>query len=385
MRPFRTVLEQKIRERRMTFEEFVAYAETYAREHREPGTLSVRHLQRLAAGRRSDGRPLGPVRPETARLLEHILGLDIDRLLAPPSTTVIADDPAADLRRKLDVARRIDGSLVTEFQSQLASIRRLDRQLGAVIAHDEVRTKINQVANLLAHSVSGRAREQLAGLLSELYCLAGWQALDMGKVGASWRHYDHANTSALESEDYAFKMLASAGRAFVLIDAGETALAVDVLSTACRTTDRKCSHLLRSWMSAAHGEALAANGQQNESLRAYDQAATLLPTDVVDPEGPYIALDSVHLARWRGHALARCGMSSAIDVLSDALEQLAPTFTRAETALRVDLATALAAIDEPDEACAQVNHARRLATQIGSSRQNARLTILASRMRSHRS
>jgi hypothetical protein len=38
MRPFRTVLEQKIRERRMTFEEFVAYAETFAREHREPGT-----------------------------------------------------------------------------------------------------------------------------------------------------------------------------------------------------------------------------------------------------------------------------------------------------------------------------------------------------------
>jgi hypothetical protein len=110
MRPFRTVLEQKIRERRMTFEEFVAYAETYAREHREPGTLSVRHLQRLAAGRRSDGRPLGPVRPETARLIEQILGLDIDQLLAPPSAPAMTDDSAADLRRKLDVARRIDGS-----------------------------------------------------------------------------------------------------------------------------------------------------------------------------------------------------------------------------------------------------------------------------------
>jgi 8-oxo-dGTP pyrophosphatase MutT (NUDIX family) len=81
---FRTVLEQKIRERRQTFEEFVAYAETYAREHNEPGTLGVRHLQRLVAGRRSDGRPLGPVRPETARLLEHIFRLSIDELLSAP-------------------------------------------------------------------------------------------------------------------------------------------------------------------------------------------------------------------------------------------------------------------------------------------------------------
>jgi tetratricopeptide (TPR) repeat protein len=376
MRPFRTVLEQKIRERRMTFEEFVAYAETYAREHREPGTLSVRHLQRLAAGRRSDGRPLGPVRPETARLLEHILGLDIDQLLAPPSAAVSADDPAADLRRKLDVARRIDGSIVAEFQSQLASIRRLDRQLGAVIAHDEVRTKIDQVANLLAHSVSGGAREQLAGLLSELYCLAGWQALDVGNVGISWRYYDHANTSALESEGYAFKMLASAGRAFVLIDIDKTALAVDVLTAACRTTDRKCSHLLRSWMSAALGEALAANGQQDESLRAFDHAVALLPTDTIDPDSPYVALDSVHLTRWRGHALAQCGMPAAIDVLSSALERLDRTFIRAETALRVDLATALSAIGERSEAQTQADHAHTLATRIGSTRQARRMKAL---------
>jgi hypothetical protein len=84
-RTFRTVLEQKIRERRQTFEEFVAYAETYAREHNEPGTLGVRHLQRLMSGRRSDGRPLGPVRPETARLLEQIFRLSIDELLAMPA------------------------------------------------------------------------------------------------------------------------------------------------------------------------------------------------------------------------------------------------------------------------------------------------------------
>jgi 8-oxo-dGTP pyrophosphatase MutT (NUDIX family) len=79
----RTLLEQLIRERRQTFEEFAEFAEKFAREHDEPGTLSVRHLSRLVAGARPDGRPLGSVRPATARLLEHIFGLSIDELLAP--------------------------------------------------------------------------------------------------------------------------------------------------------------------------------------------------------------------------------------------------------------------------------------------------------------
>lgn len=94
MQTFRTVLEQKIRERRQTFEEFAEYAETYARDHREPGTLSVRHLQRLAAGCRRSGQPLGPVRPATARLLEAIFGLSIDELLAAPTRVPASRTPA---------------------------------------------------------------------------------------------------------------------------------------------------------------------------------------------------------------------------------------------------------------------------------------------------
>jgi hypothetical protein len=83
MRAFRTVLEQKVWERRQTLEEFAEYAEMYAREHKEPGSIGVRHLQRLASGRGPKGQPLGAVKPATARLLESILGLSIDELLRP--------------------------------------------------------------------------------------------------------------------------------------------------------------------------------------------------------------------------------------------------------------------------------------------------------------
>jgi hypothetical protein len=84
MRVFRTLLEQKIWERRQTFEEFAEFAEVFAREHGEPGSVSARHVQRLAGGRGPGGRPLGPVRPATARLLERIFGVGVDELLSPP-------------------------------------------------------------------------------------------------------------------------------------------------------------------------------------------------------------------------------------------------------------------------------------------------------------
>ncbi|RDI31863.1 hypothetical protein [Lentzea flaviverrucosa] len=84
MRTFRTVLEQRIWERRLTLEEFVEEAELYAREHREPGTLGLRHLQRLVAGRRSADEPLGQVKASTARLLENMFGSTVEVLLSPP-------------------------------------------------------------------------------------------------------------------------------------------------------------------------------------------------------------------------------------------------------------------------------------------------------------
>jgi ADP-ribose pyrophosphatase YjhB (NUDIX family) len=81
----RTVLEERIKERRQTFEEFVRYAERFAREHHEGGTLSLRHLQRLASGGTQQPSRL---RPATARLLERIFAENIETLLSPPNLHV---------------------------------------------------------------------------------------------------------------------------------------------------------------------------------------------------------------------------------------------------------------------------------------------------------
>ena len=358
----------------MTFEEFVQHAEAFARDNHEPGTLSLRHLQRLVSG-----QPTGTLRPATVRLLEHLFGEPITALLAPPKTTAANDgeDPAVELCRLLDAARRVDRSAISLLHQQLDAIRQLDRKLGAIVVRDELKTKICQVERLAAHSLAPGTREPLAALLSEMHTLAGWQALDLGDISDSWQHYEQSRSTAAQSDSIAHQSHATAEQAFVLIDAGATQEAIDLLDSARQRADATAPGVLRAWLAAAHGEALAAHGERTASLYAFDQAAELLPDDPTD-ERPYVALDPVHLARWRGHALARFGDPEAAAVLTDALNRLDPSFVRAETALRVDLATALAATGDRDEARTHAHHADRLAVQVGSARQRRRIkTILA--------
>ena len=311
-RPPRTLLEQRIRQRRMTYEEFIQHAETFARDNHEPGTLSLRHLQRLASGQTHH-----TLRPATARLLERLLDEPIAALLAPPRTAADeGDDPASELRQLLDTARRVDRSTITVLHQQLDAIRRLDRQLGAIIVQDELNTKIRQVQRLATYSLAPGTREPLAALLSEMHTLAGWQALDLGNLTQAWQHYEHSRATAAQSNSTPHESHAAAEQAFVLIDAGATRDAVDLLDGARHRADTTAPRILRAWLAAAHGEALAAHGNPTASLHAFDQAAELLPDDPGD-ERPYVALDVVHLARWRGHALARFGHPDAIAVLTN--------------------------------------------------------------------
>jgi len=369
-RQARTLLEQRIRERCLTFEEFVQHAETFARDHHEPGTLSLRHLQRLVSG-----RPLGTLRPATARLLERIFGEPIAALLAPPKTATAGADPASELRQLLDATQRVDRSTITLLHQQLDVLRRLDRQLGAVVVHDELNAKIRQVQGLAAHSIAPSTREPLDALLSEMHHLAGWQALDLGNIAEAWQHYGHSRSTAAQSNSIPHEAHAVAGQAIVLREAGATGDAVDLLDSARRQAEPASPRVLRSWLAATHGETLVAHGDRTTSLHAFDRAAELLPCDAAD-ERPYVELDSVHLTRWCGQVLAQFGEPDAIAVLTDALNRLDPSSVRAEARTRIALATAFAAHGDRDEARTHADHATQLATQVSSARLHRRSTTL---------
>jgi tetratricopeptide (TPR) repeat protein len=369
----RTRLEQLIKdERGETFEEFVIYVEEFTRRHKLAGTLSLRHLLRLVAGRNPDGTPLGPPRPATAKLLERIFGLPISELLAPP-TGASDNGETAELRQRLTVARHVDRDVIGLLREQLSGLRRLDRQMGAIVAYPEVRQKIEQVCQLHAHSLTPGIRADLARLLSELGALAGWESLDRHAINQAWDHHESAKQAAREADSSGLLAHATAQQALILADLGEVRAAVGQLDQARMLVERTAPALLRAWLAAAHGEGLAAAGRRDEALRAFDMAGKLLPANPVNPMLPFLFLEGSHLDRWRGHALARLGDAEAVRVLTGALERLDPTFTRAETALRVDLATALVATGERDEARVHSQRAEQLATEIGSNRQRRRL------------
>ncbi|OXM71913.1 MULTISPECIES: hypothetical protein [Amycolatopsis] len=368
------MLERKIRERGETLTEFLDYASRFARRTGESGTLSERNLKRLISGRKSDGSPIGLPRPATARLLERIFDLPIEQLLSPPDETQLPHAGTEDeLRHRLRSSSRVDPQVIAILKRQLDEIRRLDRQLGVIVVRDEVSIKVGQVARLLTHSLSPRTRQQLAGLLAELCTLLGWQTLDAGNPDQAWRHYEQAKTAALESNDPQRLAHASAEQAFALLDIGETEAAVEALTAARRTAEHSASRHLRAWLAAAHGEALAHGSDRSRALRAFDQAATLLPPSDNEPAEPYLALNEIHLTRWRGHALAQMGEPEAVAVLTSALDGLDPAFTRAEASLRVDLVIALLKQEEREEAAQHLETAAAMAESVGSRRQVRRI------------
>lgn len=131
-----------------------------------------------------------------------------------------------------------------------------------------------------------------------------------------------------------------------------------------------------AWLWAAEAETLAAAGAERQSRVALDTAFHLLPTDSVDAALPFVFLNEVHLARWRGNCLARIGLNEAVNDLTTALTKLDPSFTRAAAGLRCDLALAYSVRGQHEEARAEARLALELASLTASERQKRRINQL---------
>jgi tetratricopeptide (TPR) repeat protein len=286
------------------------------------------------------------------------------------------DDEVGELRGRLTAARGIDSGLIDLFRGQVENARRTDQRFGGVTVLDRLRTTVDQVEDLLTHSTSYGQRQQLAAVLTDAATLAGWQALDRAAIRQAWDLHEKAKAAAREAGSPILLAHATAQQAFILIDIGELAGAVEQLADARALAQHVAPSLLRAWLAAAHGEGLAAVGERDDSLRAFDTASALLPSDPVDTALPFLFLGGAHLDRWRGHALSRLGEPDAIDHISDALPRLPKEFSRARTGMLADLAFAYAAAGDRDAAVDYARQARRLASQIKSDRQLRRLSGL---------
>ncbi|WP_017974392.1 hypothetical protein [Actinopolyspora halophila] len=273
----------------------------------------------------------------------------------------------------------VDSSLVELFESQTQNFRLLDRRLGAERLFSQTSSHVHQIEEMLKYAVPGDERDLLAAALAEASALSGWQALDMRNVQDAWRMHELAKTGARESENPSILAHVTAQQAYVLLDSERPSEALSLVQRA-RTKDINRVHpRMRSWLAAAEGEMRAATGDYAGTHKALDEAERLLPKEPGDndPELPFLALNSTHLARWRGHCLARLGADEAVNDLNSALGDLAGgNFRRAEAGMRVDLALALKARGEEDEARKHAKRAEELAGNTGSARQRARIEKL---------
>ncbi len=313
------------------------------------------------------------VSPTYQRLFRDIYGLTNEDLGFPAE---LDDGEVEELRSRLTIARSVDAGTVALFRQQVENARHVDRQFGGITVLDELRSQMAQIERLLGYSTMRGQREALAGVLTEAAALAGWEALDRNAIRQAWDHHERAKAGAREAGSPQLLAHAMAQQAFILIDIGEVNAAMEQLDQARALVAHSAPALLRTWLTAAHGEGLAAAGRRDDALRAFDEADTLLPNDPVNPELPFLFLAGAHLDRWRGNALSRLGEPDAIDQLSHALPRLPPDFTRARTVMLVDLAYAYAATGDREAAQAHARQAKRLAMQIKSDRQLGRLNRL---------
>jgi tetratricopeptide (TPR) repeat protein len=295
----------------------------------------------------------------------------------PPPPAPLGDEgQAAEVRARVERSRAsVDAGLVDLLELQTDGLRSLDRRLGAVQLLAQSSAHVEQITSLLRYSLPGGVRAQLAAAGAEAAALAGWQALDLGRPDDAWHLHEVARAAAQDSEDPAVLAHVTAQQAYVLLDLDRPDDAVALIRHARHRLNDDAPTTLRAWVWAAEAEALAAAGDEPGCRHALDQAAGLV--EAGDGQTlPYLFLDAVHLARWRGHCLARLGSQEAIIDLRDSLDGLDPSFTRAEAGLHIDLALAYAQAGEQDVAQHEAERAAHLADATASERQRARIRRL---------
>jgi tetratricopeptide (TPR) repeat protein len=303
-------------------------------------------------------------------ILRALFGLtDVELFGAPERTSVPMVDGYSELVSRIEDAHGVSRSEVETFLDQTEVFRTLDRQRGAAQLVDSMNRHLETLSDALTFTVLPSARIPIASALAGTATLGAWQALDVGAADRAWRNYEMAKQAAREAGHPEYLAHAMGEQAYVLVDAGRTDLAVELVSEALAIS-ASIPPRLKAWLLGAQAEILALSGDSGACRRALDSASQLLPGDDIlrDPDMPSIFLTTAHLARWRGHSLALLGDGQAVTDLYAALDGMDSTFTRARAGLLCDLAQAHLMRGEYGDATQRLREARRIASRTGSTR-----------------
>ena len=335
------------------------------------GIRDVKVFERIA-----DGLDM----PDHARILLGLSPRQITASTPPRGITPARPGQDGELLRQITAARSIDSAVVRVLQAETDTIRLLDRRLGAPAVAGKLEAHISHIETGLRYSLRPGNRQQLAAVLADASALAGWQAIDMGRLPRAWAHFERATAAAREAGDACLLAFAAGEQAYVLLDLHRPDEALAMVRAAYDETHQAIPHQVRSWLRAAEAEMAAAAGQESTCRNALDSAARELGHGPAGDELPYLALNDTHLTRWRGNCLVQFGDPQTADELNAALAAMDGSFTRAEAGLRCDLAAALHVRGDQDQAKLHLKRAKELAQVTGSARQRRRIQDLSKRI-----
>jgi len=269
----------------------------------------------------------------------------------------------------------VDRPMVQMLEAETQNLRLLDRRLGATAAA-AVQAHAGLLEDVL-HRCVGAQHAAVAGALAEGAALAGWLALDSCDIAGAWRWHQLARSAAVESGSPILLGHVLAQAAIVLLDGGQPVSARELASEARQLSRGRVPPRVTAWLLASEAEVYARAGEHGRALRLMDTAESALPSPDED-DVPFLMLDLVHLARWRGHCLALGGASDARDYLTLAAAGEGDSL-RAAAGRHADLAHALETAGERDAAGAEAMVALDLARRCGSIRQARRMRQLLAR------
>ncbi|MFF1354046.1 XRE family transcriptional regulator [Streptomyces sp. NPDC058297] len=351
----------------------------YAEQHRI-SVASIASLRVYVSEWENDKRS---ITERYASILRPLLGAtDAELSSHSGSSESIEADGYSDLITRIDAAHNVSHSMVKTFMDQTELLRTMDRQLGASSLVDQMSGHLATLEDALTFAVLPETRRPVARALAGAATLAAWQALNVGSIERAWRHYELGKRAAQDAEEPMYLAHAMAEQAYVLCDAGRPTTAVELVRDAWRAGESHMSPRLRAWLHSAEAEICAKAGLDDDCRRALDKAADILPAgeEDRDPDMLSIFLNRRHLSRWRGNALALLGDDEAVSDLYVALDDMDPTFVRAASGVRCDLAEAHIARGEYAQAQEHLREARLLANRTGSVRHRRRVEQISQRL-----
>lgn len=287
--PPRTVLEQAIRERRQTLEEFAEEAERYAYEHGIKATLSRRHLHRLASGRR-EGHEVGPVRPYTRKLLEAMLGRPIEELLSPPAalaSPAAPPSPPEGLGLTSQAGRcmpaHLDAAYVENLRTRIRELIDLELKFGGDESSRVALRLFRSVHRKLGSSkIAPRIERDLYAAAGELGEVTGWLLYDADEHDLMRSVNNEALNLSRMAGDHSIELLTLQNMSMQAVKIDRPAEALRIAQMVLET--RKLSPRLESLFTVREARALARLGNTTEAELAYEKAQSLYLDGIRDDD-----------------------------------------------------------------------------------------------------